>query len=278
MRAGLGVTVNFTVSVTNNGPGTATDVVVNDEMPLLSNTNLGDLETSAIVLVSSDSDDGSYDPGTGNYTVDSLAEGETAEVTFTTVVVQIGQDPVNNTATLASSTPMDNTPDNNQGTVSFETLVGMITEDLFAPLEGNDVLNTALDLLGVDDLTDFLEDEILAGNLNLTELVDTLDNENPVQAVIGLLEDLTGDSVPPVSELSNDDSTTTDGTTDSTTTDGTTDSTTTDGTTDSTTTGTATTESTTAQSALGPLSADDFAFGGLGLVGLFGSALLLRRD
>ena len=98
----LGQNVTFTISVTNNGPGAATGVVVSDYLP-------------AGVSYVSDDAAGAYVPGTGLWTVGALANGATATLH---VVGLVGStDQACNSAAVAASTPLDPNPANNSATV-----------------------------------------------------------------------------------------------------------------------------------------------------------------
>lgn len=69
-NARIGENVTFTVSATNNGPATATNVTLNDLMP------------SDLVLVSSSISNGSYDSGSGHWNIGSIANGTTETLTL----------------------------------------------------------------------------------------------------------------------------------------------------------------------------------------------------
>lgn len=97
----FGSTISFTLAVNNQGPDTATNVEVRDQLP------------AGFDFISS-SGAGSYNPGTGIWSVPDIAAGQTRTMTITgTVTASVGTT-VNNTAEIiASSAPdPDSTPDN----------------------------------------------------------------------------------------------------------------------------------------------------------------------
>ena len=97
----VGETVTFTIDVENKGPNDATGVEVSDLLP------------SGLTYVSHNADQGSYDSGTGVWTLGSLANGAStwleidARLTTTTRVVNTAQ------ISDADQTDIDSTPGNN---------------------------------------------------------------------------------------------------------------------------------------------------------------------
>jgi len=100
--------ITFTVDVTNDGPDMATGVEVTDQLP------------TGLVHVSSSTSQGSYDPGTGIWTVGSLDMGATATLTL----VANGTTPgtYENVATISATDLPDGTPgdDSDSSTVVIE--------------------------------------------------------------------------------------------------------------------------------------------------------------
>jgi uncharacterized repeat protein (TIGR01451 family) len=92
----------FTVDVTNNGPGMASDVVVTDQVP--------DFETT---VQSTAATQGSYDLDSGVWTVGELAAGQTATLTITALIHLT----VTNAAFITDGLDEDTTPDNNSDEV-----------------------------------------------------------------------------------------------------------------------------------------------------------------
>jgi uncharacterized repeat protein (TIGR01451 family) len=74
----VGEDITYTITVTNNGPGSATGVVVEDILPV------------ELQYVSSLATQGTYDPTTSLWTVGSLADGNTASLDITATVTSPG--------------------------------------------------------------------------------------------------------------------------------------------------------------------------------------------
>ena len=89
--------ITWTITVTNNGPDTAKDVVVSDKLP--------------DGLIFKDAN-GNYNPATGVWTVGDLENGKSVSLIITTVV-DITNSNVTNVAVVNSTTP-DNNTDNNK--------------------------------------------------------------------------------------------------------------------------------------------------------------------
>ncbi|WP_139142084.1 putative Ig domain-containing protein, partial [Alteromonas lipolytica] len=98
----LGDNVTFTLTVSNTGPDTATNVVVTDQLP------------AGFTFVSSD---GSYDASTGLWTVGSLASGESATLQIVVRTTDTSK-VVNSASVTADQTDTDLT--NNNGSVSVD--------------------------------------------------------------------------------------------------------------------------------------------------------------
>src|SRR5690606_28043261 len=97
----VGTNVTFTVAVANAGPSAAQVVSVNDPLP------------AGYTFVSATPGVGTYNPGTGAWTVGTLAAGANATLTIVATVNPAG--PYANTAT-ATSTTADPVPGNNTAT------------------------------------------------------------------------------------------------------------------------------------------------------------------
>ncbi|SFU15003.1 conserved repeat domain-containing protein, partial [Algoriphagus locisalis] len=98
----VGSTVNFTISVTNNGPSPSTGIVVSDQLP------------DGYEYVSDSPSQGNYDEGSGTWTVGNLASGASATLTITARVLEpvSGVDYENQTSITASN-ENDPNPSNN---------------------------------------------------------------------------------------------------------------------------------------------------------------------
>ena len=110
---GLGALVSYTIAVTNLGPDDATSAVIGDPLP------------AGVVFESASASQGSYDAGTGDWTVGALPVTRTATLTLTGRVTQTG--PLVNTATRLSSAPVDPNPANDAASA---TLTASIVADV----------------------------------------------------------------------------------------------------------------------------------------------------
>ncbi len=137
----LGQNVTFTVTVTNAGPAAATGVVVSDYLP------------EGITWVSDDGA-GAYAPGTGIWTIGALASG--ASATLHVVATVETTDPSCNVATIASGSPLDPNPANNQSTVcvlaprSADLALGMAVSSPTTPVGGSVTFTLTVRNDGVD--------------------------------------------------------------------------------------------------------------------------------
>ena len=100
----VGAQVTFTVTVTNRGPSPATGVVVSDVLP------------AALNFASATPSQGSYDPGSGAWTVGDLAATQSATLTLTALVTQPG--PFTNTASKAGGNEADPNPANDSASAT----------------------------------------------------------------------------------------------------------------------------------------------------------------
>jgi uncharacterized repeat protein (TIGR01451 family) len=94
--------VRFSVVITNNGPSSATGVIVKDQLP------------SGYAFVGASA--GSYDSNTGGWAVGNLVAGAKATLVITATVKPSGD--YTNVAQLHASTPSDSAPGNNQDSVT----------------------------------------------------------------------------------------------------------------------------------------------------------------
>ena len=100
----VGEEVTFTVKATNLGPSPATGVVVNDVLP------------AGLTFIAATPSQGSYNAGTGAWTVGNLLATQSATLALRAVVAQAGT--FTNTATRATSTEPDPNPANDSGSAS----------------------------------------------------------------------------------------------------------------------------------------------------------------
>src|SRR3984893_972780 len=101
----VGSNVDFTVTVTNNGPSDATGVQITDQLPV------------GLTFVSSTPSQGSYVSGTGIWDIGAVANGGSATLTLTATVTQSG--PLTNTATKTAENETDPNAANNSASVTI---------------------------------------------------------------------------------------------------------------------------------------------------------------
>ncbi|MBW4679707.1 MAG: DUF11 domain-containing protein [Microcoleus vaginatus WJT46-NPBG5] len=100
----VGQNINYTVTLTNTGPSTATNVAITDQIP------------AGLTFISATATQGTYDNTTGLWTVGNLANG--AAVTLTISATVNTTNPITNTATISASDQPDPDPADNTGTVT----------------------------------------------------------------------------------------------------------------------------------------------------------------
>lgn len=107
----MGDTITFTVTVTNDGPNTATGVIVTDQLP------------PGLTFVSATPSQGSYNNITGIWTVGTLNAGASATLTIQAIVSAVGA--LTNTAEVTASDQLDpdSTPNNNNPTEDDQATV-----------------------------------------------------------------------------------------------------------------------------------------------------------
>lgn len=98
--SGIGTNATFTITVTNNGPSDATGVAVRDQLP------------AGLTYVSSTPSVGTYNSGTGVWSVGNLASGVSATLQLVARVDSLGA--ITNTAQVSASNEPDpdSTPNN----------------------------------------------------------------------------------------------------------------------------------------------------------------------
>jgi uncharacterized repeat protein (TIGR01451 family) len=101
----VGQSVTFTVTVSNNGPDEATNVVVSDPL------------APGLHFQSAFPDQGTYDPATGLWTVGTLPQGTSSSLTIT---AQVTVAVVTNTAAVAHSDQFDPDTTNNTASITVD--------------------------------------------------------------------------------------------------------------------------------------------------------------
>ena len=105
----VGDLITYTITVSNAGPDAATGVTVQDTLP------------AGLTFQSSTASQGSYDPGTGVWTVGTVAAGATQTLTITALVDSPGVQA--NTASVADADQFDPNPGNNTDTAEIDPQV-----------------------------------------------------------------------------------------------------------------------------------------------------------
>ena len=107
----VGTDVTFTITASNAGPNDATNAKVTDALP------------AHLTFKSQSATQGSYDSGTGIWTIGTLTNGSTVTLTLVATVNHFG--PTTNTATV-SGDPFDLNAANDSASASFDQLVDLV--------------------------------------------------------------------------------------------------------------------------------------------------------
>ena len=123
----VGQTVVFTITLDNAGPNTATGVTARDQLP------------GGLTLVAANASQGTYDAGTGLWTVGELAVGGSAELTLTTTVdASAAGRSIVNTAAVAAVDQADLDTDNDSDDAVIDVPMQVVTPIVAAqPAAGN---------------------------------------------------------------------------------------------------------------------------------------------
>ena len=148
----VGSVVSFTITVTNDGPADATGVVAEDVLP------------SGYTFVDASASQGSYDAGTGLWSIGNLADGASVSLVIEATVNESGD--YLNSVTVQGNEP-DTNPDNNSDEVDTDPVVDPALEleklitagDTFAQpgdtiayqLTAHNVGNVSLSQVSIDD-------------------------------------------------------------------------------------------------------------------------------
>jgi uncharacterized repeat protein (TIGR01451 family) len=159
--------INYTINLTNNGPADATGVVVYDDLP------------QGVTYVSSNTNQGSYDSKSGNWTVGNVANGGSAKLTITASVdTGTGALEIDNLAVMAYADQPDSNLNNNDATavlkVNGSDLALSNGEDNISPSVGATVTFTiTLTNNGpLDDTGIIVTDIVPAGLTYLSSVAD----------------------------------------------------------------------------------------------------------
>ena len=159
--------INYTINLTNNGPADATGVVVYDALP------------QGVTYVSSNTNQGSYDSKSGNWTVGNVANGASAKLTVTASVDNgTGALEIDNLVVMAYADQPDSNLNNNDATavlkVNGSDLALSNGEDNISPSVGATVTFTiTLTNNGpLDDTGIIVTDIVPAGLTYLSSVAD----------------------------------------------------------------------------------------------------------
>ncbi|HEX8154130.1 MAG TPA: hypothetical protein VF698_13435 [Thermoanaerobaculia bacterium] len=113
-----GDTIFYTVTITNNGPSYATDVMVNS------------VQVDGLTFVRWSATQGSYTgQGSGSWNVGTLGVGESATIILVAIINPgTAGTTINNCANLAGSAPNDDDPNNNQGCATIQVVAGELPD------------------------------------------------------------------------------------------------------------------------------------------------------
>jgi uncharacterized repeat protein (TIGR01451 family) len=153
----VGSNVTFTISAINNGPLNATGVVVNDILP------------TGLTYVSHTVTAGTYTPGTGVWSIGSLANGASRTMTITATVTSAAIPSRTNTAVVSANEPDSNTSNNTaSATVNplYANLAVVKTVDFSTQTVGQNVVFTILaSNLGPSNATGVVMNDLLPAGL-----------------------------------------------------------------------------------------------------------------
>ncbi|OED42189.1 hypothetical protein AB833_07765 [Chromatiales bacterium (ex Bugula neritina AB1)] len=165
----LNTEVTWTISVVNNGPDTALDVVINDSLP------------EGVTFVESSVE--AFNPENGTLSIGDLASGEEFEFSITVTVDNADRALVNN-ATVSSPT-YDNDPDNNSDAAETDAVAAdleLTKETSTDEAEIGDTVNWTLSLTnqGPDAATNIVIEDLLPDGVSYVSDSSTPDSPESV--------------------------------------------------------------------------------------------------
>ena len=154
----VGDTISYTVTLADNGPNDATNVILQDLLP------------AGLTFVASIPSQGTYDPASGIWTVGGVANRSSAVLTIRATVVS--PNPTTNTATITHSDQFDpNTGNNTASTVETPQHADLVlskTVDNPTPNVGDTITYTVtVNDIGPGNATGVVVRRSPAGGLNL---------------------------------------------------------------------------------------------------------------
>jgi large repetitive protein len=183
----VGEQITYTITLSNNGPSTATGVVVNDLLP------------AGVSFAAGSVDQGSYDPNTGVWIVGTVSPGSTETLTIIADVISPAAQ--TNTATASQSGASDPDTSNDSASVTetppLADLAVTVTDNVTSVIPGTSdtytitVFNNGPDTVSSINLTDTLP----VGLLNATFNSFGLGSYDPVSGLWSGLNLASGQSV-----------------------------------------------------------------------------------
>jgi uncharacterized repeat protein (TIGR01451 family) len=171
----IGANVTFTIVAINNGPMPATGVVLNDLLP------------TGLTYVSHTTSAGTYTPGTGVWSIGSLANGASRTMTITATVTTSAIPSRTNTAVVTANEP-DSNPNNNTASATvtpiYANLAVVKTVDNSTQTVGQNVVFTIVaSNLGPNNATGVVMNDLLPSGLTYVSHTASVGTYNPGSGV-----------------------------------------------------------------------------------------------
>jgi len=171
----VGANVTFTIVAINNGPMPATGVVLNDLLP------------TGLTYVSHTTSAGTYVPGTGVWSIGSLANGASRTMTITATVTTAAIPSRTNTAVVSGNEP-DSNPNNNTASATvtpiYANLAVVKTVDNSTQTVGQNVVFTIVaSNLGPNNATGVVMNDLLPAGLTYVSHTASVGTYNPGSGV-----------------------------------------------------------------------------------------------
>ncbi|WP_456378303.1 DUF7507 domain-containing protein, partial [Lutibacter sp.] len=172
-----GEIITYTIAVTNNGPDTATNVSLIDNLPV------------GVTFVSYSTAEGTYNYGSGLWTIGNIANGATATLNITATVDDgtLGQT-ITNTTNAVIADQSDPNPDNNIGSVSIVptayidlSLSKTVVDDVVNPEVGDMItFEIRIDNEGPTEATGIEVTDIIPSGYDFVNYSSSIGTYNPI--------------------------------------------------------------------------------------------------